>query len=295
MQLTVRRSPERFKRTSWRPASSSIEQVEVVEYVRRIVPTTQPDKIVHRPKVTVLRALDLLLAGAGSDYTDARIEDTYKPGKFVDGFVYIHALGAFVHKSEVAKIESQHEKISAGCIVAEGARIIGDSHIGANTELERSVIIADSTIGDKSIVRKGSRVERSAIGGLSYVGQFMYVKDSRVGSMYKGDRNVVLGRNTEVGRQNQHGANSVIKHDAWLDDSVRIGANSFIGAGAQIGEMFHAGVQLHVGEGAVVGAESRFGSFVRVGRNVILASPTFAEDGALLMQTIIGVRPENRN
>ncbi len=84
MKLTVRRSSEAFKHTSWRPASSNIEQVQVVENVRRIVYGPQKDKVTHRRAVTVLSAVDVLLAGGGKDYIDARIEE-FVGGQLDDG------------------------------------------------------------------------------------------------------------------------------------------------------------------------------------------------------------------
>lgn len=293
MLLTVKRSPDTFKDTSWRPVQKSIVQEQSVQTERRKINGPQRNKYIRRIQRISLQELDLLLAGGTKDTIEARIEDTYEPGKFVEGFVYIKALAAFVHRTEVARIEAQPQKISAGCIIAEGVRLRGDSHIGIGTELERGVQLHNASIGDNSVVRKGSIVVNAAIGGLSYIGQFTKVTSATVGSMYQGGRHVVISSGAEIGTQNRYGLQTHISRNAFVDDTVRIGAHGFIGADATIGEMFTAGPHLHVGEGAVIGAESEFGSFVRVARNIILASPTYASDGAVLMATTIGQRRAN--
>lgn len=56
-------------------------------------------------------SLDMLLLGAQRAYTEARIEDPYKRGKFVEGFVYVRALAAFLHEDVVGRLESKGEQM----------------------------------------------------------------------------------------------------------------------------------------------------------------------------------------
>lgn len=288
MKITVNRSRNLVKGTFWRPVEHTVHQRQTIELVRRETPEGQPDKIIRRDTNVSLSELDLLLAGARNTYTPARIEDVYNAGEYHEGFVYISALGAFVHEDEVERVEENAGAISPGVIIAKAARIDEGVRLSPYVELEKGVTVGTSaSIGERTVLRKGSRVGNGAeIGSLAYVGQFSRIGNRAVvGSMSVVDKEVFIGADAQIGRQGRVGAGSSLLRDSWLDDSVHIGSRVHVGKAVSIGEMTSVGDRSHIGDGAMVGAESRLGRFVRVAKGVILASPTEARDGELILQS----------
>ena len=296
MQITVRRSSKQHMGTHWRPAEHSIQQRETIELVRREIPGDRPNKLIHREQDIRFDPIDLLLLGSRRDYTDARIEDPYRRGRFVEGFVYVRSLAAFIHKDEVDRIENIGERIGPGAIIAKSVRIEPSAQIGAYAELERGARVkSDAVIGSHTVLRKGAHVDEGAtIGTHSYLGQFLRVDEGvTIGSMSVIDREVKISSGVEIGRQGHVGRATHINTDAWLDDSVRIGKYGYLGSDTAIGEMTTIGDYPHIGNGSFVGAESRLGRLVRVAQNVILVSPTYADDGAFISESNFSVaRPE---
>lgn len=287
MKITLHRAEKGYRGTSWRPVQNpdtSMEKREVIQSVRREVPGDQRDKTIQRITNSRLQSVDLLLAGLKEQYTPTRIENNYRKGTFDEGYYYVHTLAAFVHEAEIERAESMPDRIGPGVIISKAVRI-EDSYIGTNTEIEAGALIINSLIGDNSVIRKRAIVKQSNVGGRSYLGQFSSTVLSTVGSLSMEEKGVTVGPNVTTGRQTYLGQRTHINPNAWLDDSVRIGSDGFVGSEVMIGEMFTAGHHLHIGSGAVVGAESEFGSFVRVARDVVLVSPTYAEDGALIMNS----------
>jgi NDP-sugar pyrophosphorylase family protein len=294
MQITLKRTTERLKGTYWRPVEHSLHQRETIESVRREVPGDQPNKLTHRAQTVHLDALDLLLAGSSRRaYTEARIEDPYKRDRFVEGFVYVRALAAFIHEDKIGKFEKMSGQIGPGAIISKAVEIEERASIGAYVELERGAqVMSGALIGPNTVLRKGVIVgEDTAIGAHSYLGQFSRIgRGVNIGSMSVIERGVEIRPDVDIGRQGNIGLDTYIGIKAWLDDSVHVGRHSYVGTSTSIGEMTTIGDRLHLGDGATVGAESRFGRFVRVAKNVMLISPTYAADGEFIAQSNLFAR-----
>ncbi len=298
MQITLLREkrPERYA-PQWRRPVFSLSQRESIESVRRKTnDATVPDKKIRRDKEVQLSHVDWLLAGSGRRFTRARIENIYQPGEFDDNYVYDSQIGAFVHESMVQRCEKIASQIGAGAIISEAVTIDDEAQIGAYTEIEKSVHLrAGSVVGSSSIVRKNAQVgERSMVGSWSYIGQSTQILDDvTIGAHSVLGRHVMVGDYAALGQQNRLGVSTHVGSKVWLDDSVRSGRYVNFGTEASVGEMTTIGSYSHIGEQALIGAESHLGRFVRVGRRVMLISPTYAEDGATLLTSTLGLRLKN--
>ncbi|MGZ6004903.1 MAG: DapH/DapD/GlmU-related protein [Candidatus Saccharimonadales bacterium] len=298
MEITVRRAAGMRKGTFWRPVEHSVAQRQTIEVrQRKGDDTNQPNLVAHRGANIELDALDLLLAGSRQSYTDARIEDPYKKGRFMEGFVYVRALAAFVYKTEVERVENMAGQIGPGAIISKDVRIEPLATIGAYAELESGVHVkVGATIGDNAVVRKGSFVNQGVeVGARSYIGQFTQVNPgAKIGPMSMLDRGVHIANGAAVGTQGAIGQKGYIGTNAWLDDSVHVGRHSFVGADAGVGEMTIVGDYSHIGNGSFVGAESRLGDLVRVAPGIMLVSPTYADNGTFIRESNLGaIRPDS--
>lgn len=292
MLLTVDRSPERIRGTHWRPVQHSMRQHDVVTEVRReALREGEKDHTITRRISTELKEIDLLLAGAGHKYAQARVESPYHRGEYTEGFVYVRSLAAFVHEDMVEAAEAAGQsRIGPGAVIHKAVKLEETASVGAYTELESRVkLLGGATVGDRAVIRKGSVIgEDGRVGSHAYVGQFSRIgKKAVLGSYTVLERGVGVGRNSSIGTQGSVGLATYVGHEVQIDDSVTIGRLGFIGNHATIGEMTTAGDHFHMGERSILGAESHLGRFVRIARGVILASPTEAPDGASLMHSNI--------
>lgn len=296
MRLTVERASAPRKGTSWRPLQHTLQERRVAEVVHREIDHEGYDHVRRRHEQrTSLGAFDMLLAGVSEDKTEAAIEHPYERGRFIEGFVYVRALAAFIHQDEVTRVKDSGANVEPGAVISKGVRLEEGAQIGAYVELERGAVIKkNAVIGQDTVVRKGARVAEDVnLGGLSYVGQFARIgRGVVIESMGVIGREAVVQAGAKAKKQLHLDTGVRVGKDAWMDDSVRVGRHTYLAENTTIGEMTSIGMYSRIGCGAVVGAESQLGNLVRVAPDVILSSPTYAESGAsILTSTLFAQRP----
>ncbi len=288
MQITVHRAAKNRIGVFWRPVEHTYQQREAMQVVRRDRGAELPPRLAWNRYAVDLSELDMLLAGASRAYTDARIESPYKRGVFVEGFVYVQGLAAFVHKANMEEAEKAGSRIGAGAIIGRGVRLGLGASVGSFTELEAGVCLGtDAQVGDNAVIRKGSIVSaRATIAGQTYVGQRSRIGvDATIGPMTNIGRGSIVCRGASLGMQDMLGNESYVGSSASVDDTVRAGKAVQIGHHAIIGEQVVLGSNNHIGARSIIGAESRFADFVRVAPDVMLVSPTYAEEGAFIKES----------
>lgn len=294
MKLTVHRAPEYLPGTWWRPAVAPIEQEAHTEQLRRATGEGQSDKVTSRLSRASLQGLDLLLAGSNSEYTEARIEDSYKKGRFVEGYLFVRALGAFIHEESVNQLAETSAKIHPGVIISRLVHVDDDVEVHAYAELEQGVRLKRGAVmGAHSVARRRAQLgENAGVGAGSYIGHDVQIGPNvTIGAFNLIDRSSRMDEGTTTGLQVHLGRRFISKRGSSLLDSVSIGDDSFTGQDVTVGEMTTAGHHLHIGDNSVVGSESVLGDFVRIGRNVFLVSPTYAANHEVLLQSNLFSKP----
>lgn len=291
MHISIGRSERAIPGTHFRP----IEQVAHKSFMehevhRRIDLDDYPDVIRKHPRRVALDEIDLILASGNAAYAPASLEDSYNRGRFVGGYVYVRALAAFLHEDFAANHEADNftglkGRIGVGAVVGAGVQLGEQAQIGAFVEAQKGAQIMDGAqVGDNAVIRKGARIGTDAVvGANSYVGQFALMNHAaQLGTFGVLQHSVTMSPGSIAGTQTSIGRETYLGSDAYIGDSVTLGRSGYAGPHVVVGEMAHIGDNFHVGENSSIGAESRLGSLVRVAKNVMLVSPTYAEDGAFI-------------
>lgn len=289
--ITLERTAKRLPGTYWRPVQRSVSKKRLVLEERQRTADVKHDA---RPKTVTYEGADRLLLGGDRQYTEARIEDPYKRGRFVGGFIYVRALAVFLHEDVVDRYEEMGERIGAGAIIGRNVKIDDNAVIGPFAELEAGVVLNKGVeVGGGTVVRKRAILGRGAkVGGNGYIAPFVRIfPDVTIGPTPLLQRQVSIGHGADIGAHFQSGAHSRLRPNIMVDDDVSIGEGVYLGS-ALVGEMTSIGDFSHLGDGSIIGAESEFGDFVRVAPQLILKSPTIAEDGAVITASNLMPRGE---
>ncbi|HBG47200.1 MAG TPA: bifunctional UDP-N-acetylglucosamine diphosphorylase/glucosamine-1-phosphate N-acetyltransferase GlmU [Deltaproteobacteria bacterium] len=153
-------------------------------------------------------------------------------------------------------------------VIYPGARISGNSVIGANCLIEEGSRIESSRIGDRSTVKSYSVIEDSKVGQEVSIGPFAHLRPGNT----IGDK-ARIGNFVEV-KKSVVGKGSKANHLTYLGDS-------FIGEGVNIGAgtitCNYDGVkkyQTTIEDGAFIGSDSQLVAPVRVGKGAYVGSGT---------------------
>lgn len=301
MEITLERAEKKLSGTHWRPVQHQVEvrrQFAALHWMPEKRPTTRRKSGTRvgtyrmKREKAVLDGVDLL-AAADQPYTPVKIESIYKRGTFVEGFVYVRALAAFLHEDVVGRFEGKTDQIGAGAVIHSGVTIEPEASVGSFTELEKGAkVLHGALVGPDSIIRKGAIVGEDAIlSAHFYVGQFANighdVTPHSEGGEYLSNAMGVIESKVNIfpgvvlGAQDRIGKGSNVMDAAQLDDAVRIGRNVHM-AGLIIGEMASVGDNSFIADRAVVGAEAHLASFVRVGPGAWLSPHAHIEEGAVI-------------
>lgn len=153
-------------------------------------------------------------------------------------------------------------------IIYPGARISGDSRIGAGCVIEEGSRIDASRIGDATVIRSYSVIESSEIGSRAAIGPFAHLRPgSTVGD------NAHIGNFVEL-KKSAIGRGSKANHLSYIGDSV-VGEGVNIGAGTITCN--YDGVnkfQTTIEDNAFIGSDSQLIAPVKVGKGAYVGSGT---------------------
>ncbi|MDP2690521.1 MAG: bifunctional UDP-N-acetylglucosamine diphosphorylase/glucosamine-1-phosphate N-acetyltransferase GlmU, partial [Deltaproteobacteria bacterium] len=159
-------------------------------------------------------------------------------------------------------------KAGADTVIYPGARLSGDTVIGAGCVIEEGAVIIDSEIGDGSTIRSYTVMESSKAGRNVSIGPFARLRPgnaigdgTRIGNFVE-VKKTVMGRGVKAG------------HLSYLGDSI-IGDNVNIGAGTITCN--YDGFSKHrttIEDDAFIGSDSQLVAPVTVGRGAYVGSGT---------------------
>ncbi|MBP7806963.1 hypothetical protein KA047_00515 [Candidatus Saccharibacteria bacterium] len=298
MHISITRSEHQIPGAHYHPVEHFNKEYMAHDVHRVISIEDRPDVIRKHPKSVELDEIDLILASGNQEYASASVEDPYNRGRFINGFVYVRALAAFMHEDLARRhvltdFADLAGRVGTGAILGRDVKIGPGAQIGSFVEVHRGAqIMDDAVVGDGTILRKGAQVSRGAeVGAHGYVGQFARVAPGvKVGSFGMIQHSVQFKEAVIVGSQASIGRGTYFDKGVYAGDSVTVGRNGYFGPNVVVGEMTTIGDNPHVGGGSSIGAESRFGHFVRVAKNTMLVSPTYAEDGEIITESNLFAR-----
>jgi carbonic anhydrase/acetyltransferase-like protein (isoleucine patch superfamily) len=201
--------------------------------------------------------------------------------RYLGGYYFLPGLRIVAHETSIERITSSGNRFGPGSVIHRLVRI-EDTELGGRVEIGKGSAIEGSEIGDRTRVKQNSRIRNSHVGANGFIAQGTRVDRTEIGAFAGLERHSRIS-GASIGSQASIGQDSTLRGpNIDIGDSFTARQHLFVGGDTVIGDQVSVGSHCHIAGNDLIGAESEFGNFVRVARGIMLASPTYAENGEFI-------------